>query len=952
MHFLLNVDRETRTRRRRLFCGSTFVGFRAGLLLIALLLSLTGQAQMLSTVAGTDYDGYNGDNLLATRTWLKLPHAVAVDTLGNLFIADTGNRRIRKVNSAGMITTVAGTGTDGYSGDGGPATQAALGEPVGVAVDHRGNLFLADARNHCVRRVTPAGIITTVAGTGTAGFGGDNDSASRAALNAPGALAVDRLGNLYIADNGNHRIRKVTPDGIITTAVGNGTAGLSGNDGPATQAAISGLYSLALDCQGSLYFVNSDRIRRVDTTGTVTAYAGSGLRGLESPFGIAVDCLGNLIFLSSRGYIFKVDPAGTVSEIGGADYYGFSGDDASIDIAAFRDPLGIALDNRGNIFIADSYNHRIRRMTPVAIAPAALVETVCSGQPIRLTATTAWGFVPTSYTWRSETYSENTKISQPGTWTATGATPTFVAPPVNEPTLFKLIVTGTDGQRSATAYVVAHVDAWPALTMRANPSGSTPASSTVSQNTPFVSVSISGCKGGTLNWSGSDGTAGSDTLINVPTSAIGTLVYSATCARGTCVSEPSTATVHVGPPVVTMPLDGYIYEADCEAFEGWAWDYNRVNTPLGIEILDGPAVIATLPAGEFRQDLADNGKGNGYHAFRFILPDELKNGLRHLLSARVAGSSFILKNSPQGLVCRNSSPAGNQPPSPPTVLPLTARLGVRFTTTLPEFTDPEGGPLTYAFSGLPPGLSDFSRNRVINGHPDRAGTFVVTYSATDSEGATNSVSFVMTVNPAPTTPVTGNFEGYVDQLDCKTLRGWAWNRDQPNTPVSVEIFFMDTNPVGEVIQASTAADVYRPDLKEAGKGNGAHAFGFTTTYVPENGLQARVLGSDYVLKKSPQFTQRPCPSERRSADPAGGFQVRLLGNPVNDGVQVEIRGAEGQSVRLQLTDTHGRVLGQHLVERAGPVERQTLPIGQAAPGLLLLQTTSGSNRATLKVLRH
>ncbi len=921
-------------------------------MLILLFFSLTGRAQMLSTVAGTDYRGYNGDNILATEAGLNIPHAVAVDTLGNLYIADTENHRVRKVNAAGIITTVAGNGTDGYSGDGGPATQAAVGKPVSVAVDRQGNLFVADSRNHCVRKVTPAGTITTAAGTGTAGFSGDNGAASQATLNTPIALAVDRRDNLYIADNANSRIRKVTPDGLITTVAGNGTAGLSGDNGPATQAAISGLTGMVLDDKENLFFINENRIRKIDTTGTITSYTVPELNYLNSPYGIAADRLGNFIVISTRGYIYKVDPAGNVILLGGNDYYGFSGDGASIDISAFRDPLGIALDNRGNIFIADSYNYRIRRMTPVAVSPSAIVNPVCPDQPISLTATTAWGFVPTSYTWRSETYNETTKVSQPGTWTATGATPTFVAPSINDPTLFTLIATGTDGQRSATSYVVFRVSAQLSLTLALNPASSAPGSTTVTQNTPFVSVTVSGCTGGTINWTGSDGSTGTTRDIAVPTSAIGTLVYSATCTQGSCGTATSTAMVHVAPPVAKAALDGYIYGGDCESFRGWAWDYNRVNTALSVEILDGPNVIATLSAGDFRQDLLDNGKGNGYHAFRYTLPDGLKDGFRHILSARVAGSSFILKGSPRAVICQPNPTSGtNQPPTAPTLAPMTARVSQRFSAILPAFTDPEGESLTYALHGLPQTLEFNAPNRTITGSAYQVGTFLLTYSATDPNGANNSVSFALTVYPESTTSVTGNFEGYLDRVECSMLRGWVWNRDQPNTPLTVELLTEKSS--GALLEwRSTVANAYRHDLEEAGKGNGAHAFSLPINGLPTDELRVRVLGSNYLLKRSPHFADLSCSYERRSADQPAGLQVRLLGNPVNDQVQVEIRGAEGQPIQLQLTDSQGRLVSQRQIERAGRVEQQTLPVGKAAPGLLFLRTTSGLNQLTLKVLRQ
>ena len=183
-----------------------------------------------------EQQGYSGDNGPATSAELAGPTGVALDASGNLYIADYGNNRIRKVSPSGIITTVAGNGTDGFSGDNGPATSAELADPWGVALDASGNLYIADIYNNRIRKVSPSGIITTVAGNGTGGYSGDNGPATSAELYDPSGVALDASGNLYIADYGNDRIRKVSPSGIITTVAGNGTVGYSGDNGPATIA--------------------------------------------------------------------------------------------------------------------------------------------------------------------------------------------------------------------------------------------------------------------------------------------------------------------------------------------------------------------------------------------------------------------------------------------------------------------------------------------------------------------------------------------------------------------------------------------------------------------------------------------------------------------------------------------------------------------------------------------
>ena len=223
-----------------------------------------------------------GDGGPATSAFLNSPEGVAVDGAGNLYIADTSNYRIRKVGTDGIITTVAGTGSFGFSGDGGPATSAEFDSPEDVVVDGAGNLYIADAgKNYRIRKVDTGGIITTVAGTWGAGFSGDDGPATSALLNFPYGIALDGAGNLYIADTVNHRIRKVDTGGTITTVAGTGAAGFSGDDGPATSAQLNFPYGVALDGAGNLYIADTvnNRIRKVDTNGAITTVAGGGTPG-------------------------------------------------------------------------------------------------------------------------------------------------------------------------------------------------------------------------------------------------------------------------------------------------------------------------------------------------------------------------------------------------------------------------------------------------------------------------------------------------------------------------------------------------------------------------------------------------------------------------------------------------------------------------------------------------
>jgi len=259
---------------------------------------------IISTIAGTGTAGSTGDGGQATSAQLNAPVGVAVDGQGNLYIADRGNNRIRKV-SGGIISTVAGTGTAGSTGDGGQATSAQINSPYGVAVDGEGNVYIADLGNHRIRKVS-GGIISTVAGTGTAGSTGDGGQATSAQLNSPIGVAVDAQGSLYIADLGNYRVRKVS-GGIISTIAGTGTAGFSGDGGQATSAQLNASADVAVDGQGNLYIADygNSRIRKV-SGGIITTIAGTGTAGfsgdggqassaqLNNPYNFGVDGQGSL----------------------------------------------------------------------------------------------------------------------------------------------------------------------------------------------------------------------------------------------------------------------------------------------------------------------------------------------------------------------------------------------------------------------------------------------------------------------------------------------------------------------------------------------------------------------------------------------------------------------------------------------------------------------------------
>ena len=348
-------------------------------------------AGVISTVAGDGTGGYGGDGGPAVAAQLSSPRGVALDGAGNLYIADYFNQRIRKVDAAGTITTVAGSGEvgfdeGGYGGDGGPAMAAQLNLPAGVALDGAGNLYIADLRNDRIRKVDAAGVISTVAGSGTEGFGGDGGPAVAAQLNTPAGVALDGAGNLYFADLRNHRIRKVDAAGVISTVAGAGSTGESGGgfggDGyPATAAQLNFPSGVALDGSGNLYIADgfNNRIRKVDSAGVISTVAGGGLPGgdgypataaqLNFPSGVALDGSGNLYIADTwNGRIRKVDAAGVISTVAGSERFGgFGGDGGPAVAAQLRNPYDVALDGAGNLYIADTSNDRIRKVDTAGV---------------------------------------------------------------------------------------------------------------------------------------------------------------------------------------------------------------------------------------------------------------------------------------------------------------------------------------------------------------------------------------------------------------------------------------------------------------------------------------------------------------------------------------------------------------------------------------------------------
>ena len=317
-----------------------------------------------------------------------------MDGSGNIYIADHNNNRIRKVSTGGIISTIAGNGTMGYSGDDIAATSAELFGPTEVAIDGSGNIYIADYENNRIREVNTAGIIFTIAGTGADGYNGDNIAATDAELNNPTGIALDGSGNIYIADEDNNRIRKVNGGGIISTIAGTGSAGYNGDNIDATSAQVNNPYGVSVDRSGNIFIAdqNNNRIRKMNTAGVISTIAGTGTFGysgdnlaatsaeLNNPTSVSADIYGNIYIADQHNSrLREVNTGGVISTIAGTLTSGYNADNIAATSAELNLPAGVALDGSGNIYIADTYNHRVRKIVPYVVVSITNTNVSCGG---------------------------------------------------------------------------------------------------------------------------------------------------------------------------------------------------------------------------------------------------------------------------------------------------------------------------------------------------------------------------------------------------------------------------------------------------------------------------------------------------------------------------------------------------------------------------------------------
>jgi streptogramin lyase len=317
---------------------------------------------IVTTLAGSGISGYA--NGTGTAAQFSNPEGVAVDGTGNVYVADTQNHCIRKISPSGVVTTFAG-GTQGYAD--GTGTAAKFDMPLGLAIDSAGNLYVVD--NRCrIRKISPSGVVMTFAGSETLGYADGTGTAAQ--FGWPRDVAVDNAGNVYVADTSNSRIRKISPTGVVTTLAGSGVVGYA--DGAGTAAQFAYPYGVAVDSAGNVYVsdYNNNRIRKISPTGVVTTLAGNGTSGasdgtganakFNGPYGVAVDSTGNVYVTDNGRCIRKISPAGVVTTLAGGSTSGYT--DGTATVARFNVPSGIAVTSAGVVYVSDSNNHCIRKI--------------------------------------------------------------------------------------------------------------------------------------------------------------------------------------------------------------------------------------------------------------------------------------------------------------------------------------------------------------------------------------------------------------------------------------------------------------------------------------------------------------------------------------------------------------------------------------------------------------
>jgi len=598
-----------------------FLPFVLPLLICILAVGMPGlKAQTITTFAGNGTGGFSGDGSAATSAELSGPYNTAVDASGNVYIADQMNNRVRKVSTSGVISTIAGNGSAGFSGDGGSAISASLNSPTGVAVDGSGNVYIADENNHRIRVVNTSGVINTFAGNGTAGFNYDGIAATASELFYPWGVAVDGSGNVYIADKNNERIRKVNTSGVISTIAGNGSAGFSGDGGLATAAELNVPVGVACDGSGNIYIVdeNNQRIRKINTSGYINTVAGNGSFGftgdggqataaeIYDPYGVAVDGSGNIYIADlDNERVRIVNTSGVINTYAGDGVRGATGDGGPATAAQLYNPAGVAVDGYGDLFISDYINNKIREIaTPVL--PITGTVSVCVGATATLSDATSGG------TWSSSNTSVAT-VGSTGIVTGAGSGSATISYTVSGGSYTTTMVTVFTTPATITGTM--NVCAGATTTLGETVSGGAWSSGNTSIATVGSTGIVSGVAGGTVSISYTIGTCTASASVTVnPLPTVAAITGGTNICTGSSTSlsdvttggvwssnNTSVATVGSGTGDVSSVAAGnctisYAVSNSCGT--------TTVTTNVTVSSFGGPAIITTI---------AGNGTG-GYGA--------------------------------------------------------------------------------------------------------------------------------------------------------------------------------------------------------------------------------------------------------------------------------------------------------------------------------------------------
>ncbi len=379
-------------------------------------LMLGVNAQIITTSAGNGHIGFTGDGGPATSAEIEGPQAVATDGSGNVYLGDYSGTRLRKVNTSGIISTIAGDGVPSFSGDGGPATAAEIQGVYSIRADASGNIYFDDYVNHRIRKINTSGIITTVAGNGVAGYSGDGCPATAAEFGVHIGIAIDQYGGIYISDLDNSRIRYVDNSGYISTYAGTGVVGYSGDGGPCGSAEIGWPTYLTVDASSNIYFTQGvgSVVRKISNTRIITTVAGNGTGGFSgdggpatsaemyNPQGVAIDSYGNIYVSDDQNQrIRKINKSGIITTFAGNGAFGYNGDGGPATSAEISQPEELAIDPSSNLYIADFGNERVRKI-PLVLTVSIITVTsiICNGNNNgSATASPSGGTTPYTYSW-------------------------------------------------------------------------------------------------------------------------------------------------------------------------------------------------------------------------------------------------------------------------------------------------------------------------------------------------------------------------------------------------------------------------------------------------------------------------------------------------------------------------------------------------------------------------